>query len=138
MEEEYINMWVMIVVSWSYNDKNIQNCMKALIQARKNLQRNSDDFRRYYGIVPEYRVGIHIGDVTVGEIGIIKKDLAMSGDTMNTTARIRSACTELNEKYIVSKDFVEHADLKLWQVESLGQVELRGKVNEIELFALKI
>jgi adenylate cyclase len=127
-----------IVVSWLYNNKNTRNCMRALIQAHKNLQKNSDRFRRYDGIVPEYRVGIHIGDVTVGEIGIIKKDLAMSGDTMNTTARIRSACTELNQKYIVSKNFVEHAELKPWQVESLGQVELKGKENGIELFALKI
>jgi adenylate cyclase len=62
----------------------------------------------------------------------------MSGDTMNTTARIRSACTELNEKYIVSKNFIEHADLKPWQVESLGEVELKGKEKGIELFALKI
>src|SRR6266542_1872508 len=127
-----------IVVSWMYNTKNIKNCMKALLAAHKNLQKNSDHFRRYYGIVPEYRVGIHVGDVTVGEIGIIKKDLAMSGDTMNTTARIRSACSELNEKYIVSKDFIEHANLKSWQVESLGPVVLKGKEDEIELFSLKI
>ncbi len=127
-----------IVVSWTYNNKNIKNCMKALLKAHKNLQKKSDHFRRYYGLVPEYRVGIHVGDVTVGEIGVIKKDLAMSGDTMNTTARIRSACSELNEKYIVSKDFIEHADLESWQVESLGPVELKGKEEEIELFALKI
>lgn len=127
-----------IVVSWKYSTRNSKNCMKALLEAHKNLQKNSDHFRRYYGIVPEYRIGIHVGNVTVGEIGIIKKDLAMSGDTMNTTARIRSACSELNERHIVSKDFIEHAGLKSWQVESLGPVELKGKEDEIELFALKI
>ena len=36
----------------------------------------------------------------------------MSGDTMNTTARIRSACSELNQKFIVSKDFRDNIDLK--------------------------
>ncbi len=112
--------------------------MDALIEARKNLQKRGEHFRRRYGVTPEFRVGIHAGDVTVGEIGVIKKDIAMSGDTMNTTARIRSACSELNQKFIVSKDFLDNADLKEWQAESLGVVELKGKNQGIELFSLKV
>lgn len=127
-----------VVVSWHYNKRNAKRCMSALIEARKNLQKNSEDFRRKYGLVPEFRVGIHVGDVTVGEVGVIKKDIAMSGDTMNTTARIRSACSELNQKFIVSKEMSELIDLKNWQMESLGMVELKGKSNGLELFALKI
>ncbi len=128
-----------IVVSWPFNKKNTSKCMKALIEARKNLQKNSETFRRKYeGEVPEFRVGIHVGDVTVGEIGVIKKDLAMSGDTMNTTARIRSACSELNKKFIVSKEFADNSDLKDWQMQSLGKVELKGKAHELELFSLRL
>ena len=36
----------------------------------------------------------------------------MSGDAMNTTARIRNACTELNQKFIVSKEFMEKSNLQ--------------------------
>ncbi len=127
-----------IVVSWLCTPKNAKRCIDALIETRKNLQKESENFRRDFGIVPEFKVGIHIGEVTVGEIGIIKKDLAMSGDTMNTTARIRSACTELNQKFIVSKDVIEELDFEDWQSESLGVVDLKGKNTGIELFALKI
>ncbi len=127
-----------IVVSWPYSLRNTRRCMAALIEARRQLQRNNERFRRKYGVIPEFRVGIHAGEVTVGEIGVIKKDLAMSGDTMNTTARIRSACSELNQKFIVSKDFMDAVDLKDWQVESLGVIDLKGKANGVELFALKI
>ena len=127
-----------IVVSWKYNPRNAKKCIDSLIEAKKLIQRNSERFRRRYGVAPEFRVGIHLGDVTVGEIGVIKKDLAMSGDTMNTTARIRSACSELNQKFIVSKEVIDSLDLKDWQSESLGMVELKGKNNSIELFALKI
>ena len=127
-----------VVVSWSFTPENTKKCLAALIEARKNLQKSSEIFRRLYGIVPEFRVGINTGEVTVGEIGVIKKDLAMSGDTMNTTARIRSACSELNQKFIVSKDFIENIDLKEWQSESLGMVDLKGKGHSIELFSLKI
>jgi adenylate cyclase len=109
-----------------------------VIQSRKNIHRKSNYFKRRYGIVPEFRVGINVGEVTVGEIGVLKKDLAMSGDTMNTTARIRSACNELNHHFIVSKNFVEASGLKDWQTESLGLVDLKGKDQSIELFSLKI
>lgn len=127
-----------IVVSWQSNKKNVKNALASVIEARKNVQKNSERFRRKYNIIPEFRIGIHIGDVTVGEIGIIKKDLAMSGDTMNTTARIRSACNELNQKFIVSKDFIDFSEMKEWQSESLGVVDLKGKTTGVELFSLKI
>jgi len=127
-----------IVVSWKFNEVNTKKCMASLIEARRNLQKRSEHFRRRYGVMPEFRVGIHAGEVTVGEIGVIKRDLVISGDTMNTTARIRTACSELNQKFIVSKSFIDHIDLKEWQSESLGEVELKGKNNTIELFALKI
>lgn len=127
-----------VVCSWKNTEKNTVKCLNAVIQSRKNIQRKSTYFKRKYGIVPEFRVGINVGEVTVGEIGVLKKDLAMSGDTMNTTARIRSACNELNHHFIVSKDFVDASGLKGWQTESLGLVDLKGKDQSIELFSLKI
>lgn len=126
------------VSSWLFDKKNTRKCMDAVILARRNIQKMSEHFRREYGIVPEFRVGIHLGDVTVGEIGVVKKDLAMTGDTMNTTARIRSATNELNHNFIVSKQFMENIDLEEWQTENLGPVELKGKGSEVELFSLKI
>src|SRR5665647_53639 len=127
-----------VVCSWINSEKNTRRCLDAVIQSRKNIQRKSGHFKRKYGMVPEFRVGINAGEVTVGEIGVIKKDLAMSGDTMNTTARIRSACNELKHHFIVSKEFVEASTLKGWQTESLGMIDLKGKDHVIELFSLKI
>jgi len=127
-----------IVVSWPDSRRNAKKCIYALIEARKSLNKNLNRFLRRYGVVPEYKAGIHVGEVTIGEIGIIKKDLVMSGDTMNTTARIRTACNELNQKFIVSKDFLEQINLKNWQAEPLGPIELKGRNHSIELFALKI
>ena len=127
-----------VVCSWKTSKKNTRKCLDTVILSRRNIQRHSGHFRRKYGIVPEFRVGIHVGEVTVGEIGVIKKDLAMSGDTMNTTARIRSACNELKHHFIVSKDFIDVSGLEEWQSASLGMVDLKGKDRSIELFNLKI
>ena len=127
-----------VVCSWKNSEKNTRRCLDAVILSKKNIQRKGNYFKKKYGIVPEFRVGINVGEVTIGEIGVIKKDLAMSGDTMNTTARIRGACNELKHHFVVSKEFVDAAALKGWQTESLGMVDLKGKKYEIELFSLKI
>jgi adenylate cyclase len=127
-----------VVCSWKNTEKNTVRCLDAVMQSRKNISRRKKYFKKKYGIMPEFRVGINVGEVTVGEIGVIKKDIAMSGDTMNTTARIRSACNELNHHFIVSKDFIDASRLTAGQSESLGMVDLKGKKHEIELFSLKI
>jgi adenylate cyclase len=127
-----------IVIWWPANPKNAKKAISALITARKELNKNSELFRRLYGVIPEYKAGIHVGVVTVGQVGIIKKDLVMSGDAINTAARIRTACTETNQKYLMSKEMMELTNLKDWQAESQGPVDLKGKNQNMELFSLKI
>ncbi|MEP7163754.1 MAG: adenylate/guanylate cyclase domain-containing protein [Ferruginibacter sp.] len=127
-----------IVVSWMEKKESMTNAVKAIVQARKNIQKKSQYYNNVYHQVPEFHVGIHIGEVTVGEIGVIKKDLAMSGDTMNTAARIRSACNELNQKFIASAAFIRQSNLEEFQSVSLGKIDLKGKKDDIELFGLKI
>ena len=127
-----------VVCSWKATKANTRRCLETVINCRRNIQRKSEAFRRKYDIVPEFRIGIHAGEVTVGEIGVVKKDLAMSGDTMNTTARIRSACNELNHHFIVSADYIALSGLKEFQRESLGLIDLKGKEQKIELYNLKI
>ncbi|MCD6013095.1 MAG: adenylate/guanylate cyclase [Flavipsychrobacter sp.] len=125
-----------IVVSWLYSPKNVEKCLDALKLSFRLLKKNSVYFRSHYGIVPEFKAGIHVGDVTVGEIGVIKKDIAMNGDTMNTTARICSVCNEFENKYIASKAFIDNTAINC-KTENIGVIYLKGKTNSIELFGLR-
>lgn len=127
-----------IVVWWPESKTNARKAIAALLAARKALHKQFDRFKRKYDTLPEYKAGIHTGTVMVGQVGIEKKDLVMSGDAINTAARIRSACTDLNQKFIISGDVLELLDMKEWQAEPLGEVDLKGKNQGIALFALKI
>jgi adenylate cyclase len=128
-----------VVASWIAKKPNAnRKCLRALLDCQKILRKNRNYFKRQYGIIPEFRAGIHTGEITIGEIGVVKKDLAMSGDIMNTTARLRSAGGELNQKVIVSKEFINQTNLHNWQTINLGMVDLKGKESAMELFALKI
>jgi adenylate cyclase len=127
-----------IVISWTQSRRNAGKALYALIEARKQLNKKLEYFKTTYNIIPEFKAAIHVGVVTIGEIGVLKRDLVMSGDTMNTAARIRTACNELNQKFIVSKDFLDLNKLRSYQVENLGPIEMKGKNSSVELFALKI
>jgi len=127
-----------IVVWWPESKANARKAVDSLLTARKHLHKQFDRFKRSYDTFPEYKAGIHAGMVTVGQVGIVKKDLVMSGDAINTAARIRTACTETNHKYLVSKDIVDLLSMEDWQAEPIGPIELKGKNEVIELFALKI
>jgi len=74
----------------------------------------------------------------VGEIGDLKRQIVMIGDTMNTAARIESACRQFGRDYVASASvLVRLAGLPPeFRSESLGSVLLAGKAGEMELFAL--
>jgi adenylate cyclase len=127
-----------VVVWWPESKENARKAINALLTARKILNKEIDKFKQKYGTIPEYKAGLHAGVVTVGQVGIVKKDLVMSGDAMNTTARIRDACTQTHHKYVASKDLIDLLDMEEWQAEPLGPTDLKGKNQDIELFALKI
>lgn len=128
-----------VIVTWPKAEENNMKCIQTLILARKAINKRLNYFKQEYGIVPEFRAGIHLGEITVGEIGVVKKDLAMSGEAMNTTARIRSACSELNQKYIVSEDYFDFTNLKGWQGQDLGEIQLKGiEKRNVKLYGLKI
>jgi adenylate cyclase len=127
-----------IVAWWPSSRENAKKAVSSLISSRKVLNKNTEIFKRNYGLLPEYKAGIHTGSIMVGQVGIEKKELVMSGDTINTASRIRSACTDLNQKFLMSKEMNELLDMADWQSESLGVVDLKGKNHDLELFALKI
>lgn len=127
-----------IVVWWPESKANARKAIASLLSGRRELHKQFNRFKRKYGTLPEYKAGIHTGTVMVGQVGIEKKDLVMSGDAINTAARICKACTDMNQKFIISKDVMDLLDMKEWQSESLGAVDLKGKNQGVELFALKI
>jgi adenylate cyclase len=88
-----------------------------------------------YGVFPEFRVGYHFGQVMVGEIGYIKRDIAFSGDVLNTTSRIQGLCSEFGLDILASKDFanVAYELPKKVTRHDVGTEKLRGKSVEMEL-----
>ena len=124
-----------VITTWLTSPASARKCLNALADARKQIEKQRGYFLKKYGVIPEFRAGIHEGEVTVGEIGIVKKDLAMSGDTMNTAARIRTACAEVNRDVLASNEFIRllTPNEKTLSI-TMGVLDLKGKSAGLELF----
>jgi adenylate cyclase len=127
-----------VVICWENTPKNKLRCLKFVRQAVLTFKRKEKYYMKEYGVAPTFKAGIHAGDVTAGYIGIIKKDLVFSGDTLNTTARIRSKCHELKHSFIVSIDFLHGFDVPgKYQIDEIGEMEFKGRKEKSKVYSLE-
>jgi len=127
-----------IVLTWINTPENKVKCLKFIRNTFYLLERLSSSYERKFGKQPTFKAGVHAGEVTAGFIGQIKKDLIYCGDTMNTAARIRSMCNELNESFILSEDFVQDFESPHgYEISKIGTMELKGRQEPVKLFSLK-
>ncbi len=127
-----------VVVSWPapYGLKN-RNCINCFFAMKKALRKKADWYQMHFGVVPDFKAGLHLGPVTTGEIGVLKKEIIFTGDVLNATARIQGLCNHYSVEVLISGDLLKHLEKgKAFKVQSLGQSELRGKTQEVELFTL--
>jgi adenylate cyclase len=126
-----------VVLSWKNTPQNKQRCFRFLRQSYFLLKRREPRYQRRYNLCPTFKAGIHSGEVTAGMIGIIKKDLVYSGDTLNTAARIRGKCHELDQSFVVSGDFLDNFSTPFaYSVNEIGEIEFKGRTEKEKLYAV--
>ncbi len=127
-----------IVITWPNTAENKLKSLKFIRNAFYLLERNGKKYQKFYGRVPTFKAGVHAGEVTSGFIGVIKKELIYSGDTLNTTARICSKCHDLNESYLLSEYFMQDfSQPHGYNIEPIVQMKLRGHLGVTQLFSMK-
>lgn len=128
-----------IIVSWKLNNGiPDNNCLKCFFAIKQSIRDHSEKYQSKFGILPDFKAGFHYGQVTTGEIGVLKKAIVFSGDVLNTTARIQDLCNKYKVDVLVSYQLIKKMNLKPeFQIQSMGINELRGRNEPIELFTVK-
>jgi adenylate cyclase len=127
-----------VVVTWKMKDglKN-SNCIKAYFRIVKVMDRLRDSYNKEYGIAPEFKVGLHGGEVITGEVGKIKSEIVFHGDVINTTERILNQCITLKRRILISENLLRRIDLlPEIKAEYVTTKIFRGKQNETSLYTL--
>lgn len=113
-------------------------CLSACFGAARRLAELGPAYERAFGQRMEFRAGLHCGPVVVGEMGTVKKEIALIGDTLNTTARLVDVCRDRGEAVIASAALLDRLTLPAGSTaRALGPIRLRGKESAVELFAVE-
>jgi adenylate cyclase len=126
-----------VVLSWTEDDgvRNA-NCIRVFFDFADRIQMKKSAYLERFGVVPEFKAGVHVGEVVAAEIGDLKKSLVFNGDVLNTGSRIEGQCNALGKRLLASSHLVERLSLPAhWTVEDMGEVELRGKAAPLRLLA---
>jgi adenylate cyclase len=126
-----------VILTWELEDglRN-QNCLNAFYNFKNQLDLKKDDYSEKYNCRPEFKAGINSGIVTVTEVGRYKKEIAYHGDTINTAARIRSKCNELNQELLISENLQNQISDNGYIINKIASVELKGKKEEIIIYSV--
>jgi len=126
-----------IIVVWPIKGKE-PKCIHSFFKMEEIINGNKSRYQARYGIIPEFKAGIHAGKVIVTSIGKQKKEIVYHGDVLNTASRIAGKCNELNQKLLISEDMLNYLEFENdFVVEEKGEIELKGKVHKLRLFGVK-
>ncbi len=114
-------------------------CVRACFAALDRLRQQAPSYERAFGQGADFRAALHCGPVAVGELGTLKKEIALIGDAMNTAARIQAACRDTDHRVLASADLLDRLAALPPGVtrRRLGELPMRGKERPMELWALE-
>jgi adenylate cyclase len=129
-----------VVVIWNPK-KGLKNnrCVQSFFSATNIIQDRKEYYIKNYNHVPSFKASLHIGEVTITEIGVSKKEIVYHGDTMNTASRICASAHNLNKSLLLSSSLYQSLDLSEdMEFEDLGNHTLKGKDEKVHLYSVII
>lgn len=127
-----------VVITWPADTGLAgNNCLLCFFWIENALQEKKEYYMQQYDLLPSFKAGLHIGVATVGEIGVIKKDIVYSGDVLNTASRIQGECNHQNVNILLSSDLLDRMELNgKYQKIALGELALEGKKEKMALYSI--
>ena len=128
-----------VVVTWPMEEGlRDSRCLRCVFAIRDHVARLAPTYERIFGAAPEFRVGLHGGQVVAGECGEEKLEIVYFGDTVNLAARLQSACGGLGVNLLLSGELMLCMKLPLgFQARSLGPMVLRGRDEATDVFTVE-
>lgn len=128
-----------VIVTWplaaEISERRYLDCFFAI---QDRIAENAESYRLEFGLVPNFRAGLHAGPVVISECGDSRRQIAYFGDTVNVTARLQEHCKEAGRALLVSGNLLRlvrpGSDVV---VEALGSTQLRGRAAAVEVFAVE-
>lgn len=125
-----------MVVTWPLQEATSNaNCLQCFFKMEADLKKQAANYNKLFGVIPEFKAGIHCGKVTVGEIGVAKKEILITGDVLNTASRIQGLCNSNGVELLISDDLKQQIHwTNKYSVTSIGEISLKGRKRPMKLW----
>lgn len=129
-----------IIVTWPLDEAvDDARCVRCLADVGRRLAFLQAECARRFDVAVEGRAALHGGPVAVGEIGDIKREITMLGDTLNIASKLEKIAGELGRRSVISGELLARMRLpEGMTAEPLGAVAVPGRSQPMELFALQL
>lgn len=129
-----------IIVTWPLDQAIADGlCVRCARAVGARLAALQDECRRRFDVAVDGRAALHAGPVAIGEVGELKREITMLGDTLNTASKLEKIAGEFGRRAVISRDLLDQLRLPAGvAVEPLGAVDVPGRSQRMELFALQL
>jgi len=128
-----------LVATWSYSE---QEDLGFLIEVVDDLIRavasESAYYYENYQHCPQFRIGIHCGEIVVSEEGDARRAIGYYGETIHIAARLEQEAKSSNRDVLFSAALVSHIKKHRRRLTCVGPARFRGIRNPVELYQLEI
>ena len=127
------------ILSWKPKDGiRDLNCIAVFFAFKEKLTEHVSNYQNKYGLVPEFKAGVNVGEATIAEVGDVKKEIAYHGDVLNTAARIQAVCNTYEKALLISEKLENllHFTSEYKKV-LVDEVSLKGKSKPIKIFSIE-
>ncbi len=127
-----------IVVSWPMSKATQDSrCLRCVVDVQNLLEARSEEYRREFGVVPRFRIGMHGGPVVIGEVGDSRRAIVYFGETVSIAVALQAACKRVDRDFLVSADLLSRlATGEPFDSSSLGPLELFADGATVDACAL--
>jgi class 3 adenylate cyclase len=98
------------------------------------VERERAEYEKSFGVCPDFRAGIHGGEIITCEEGDIRRNIAFYGDTINIAARMETKAREVGMDCVITPDIAKLFDDTTGRLTKLGEESVRGINRSITIY----
>ena len=127
-----------LIATWNWDEAMRENTIvRAADAIHAAVRREGKSYLAAFGRVPEFRIGVHGGEVVVSEQGDTRRALGIYGDPINIAARMEQLAKELHEPCVFSAEVVEQLDGHGRGFEFAGEKPVKGISSAIPVYTYR-
>jgi adenylate cyclase len=124
-----------LIAIWDWQEA-VRNdrILRALDAVFAAVRREHRSYMTQFGVVPEFRAGVHGGDVVVSEQGDTKRSIGIYGSTINIASRMEEAAKAHGVACAISGDLAQALSGAADRLQPIGSETVKGISAEIPIF----